>query len=57
MRDRDGSGKRRRFEQGTPMGRYGKPEEVADLVAYLLSPRVPYLTGAIVTIDGGIMTV
>jgi NAD(P)-dependent dehydrogenase (short-subunit alcohol dehydrogenase family) len=48
---------RKRFEAGAPMGRYGQMEEVADLVAYLLSPRVPYLTGAVVTIDGGIMTV
>lgn len=48
---------RRRFEEGTPIGRYGAPEEVAELVAFLMSPRVPYMTGAAVTIDGGILAV
>lgn len=48
---------RQRFEQGTPVGRYGTPEEVAELVAFLLSDRVPYMTGAAVVVDGGIMTV
>ena len=36
-----------------PMLRLGKPEEVADLVAFMASPRAGYLTGANVFIDGG----
>ena len=36
-----------------PLGRIGRPEEVADLVAYLVSDRASYMTGSIVTIDGG----
>ena len=36
-----------------PMGRLGKPEEVADLAAYLCSDRASYLTGASVVLDGG----
>jgi NAD(P)-dependent dehydrogenase (short-subunit alcohol dehydrogenase family) len=48
---------RKRFEEGAPIGRYGRVEEVANLVAYLLSPQVPYLTGAAIPIDGGIMAV
>jgi NAD(P)-dependent dehydrogenase (short-subunit alcohol dehydrogenase family) len=48
---------RTRFEMATPMGRYGKPEEVADLAAFLLSPQTPYLTGAFISIDGGITAV
>jgi NAD(P)-dependent dehydrogenase (short-subunit alcohol dehydrogenase family) len=48
---------RRRFEQGTPIGRYGKPEEIAEVVAFLLSPKVPYMTGAAVVVDGGILTI
>jgi 3-oxoacyl-[acyl-carrier protein] reductase len=36
-----------------PMRRFGEPEEVADLVAYLASPQSAYLTGQVVTIDGG----
>ncbi len=48
---------RRRFEEGTPVGRYGRPEEIAELVAFLMSNRAPYLTGAAVSIDGGLMAV
>lgn len=33
--------------------RPGKPEEVGDLMAFLLSPRAGYLTGAVINIDGG----
>ena len=35
-------------------GRLGKPEEVADLVTFLASPRAAYINGQIVHIDGGI---
>jgi NAD(P)-dependent dehydrogenase (short-subunit alcohol dehydrogenase family) len=35
------------------LGRPGRPEEVGDLAAFLLSPRAGYLTGALVNIDGG----
>jgi NAD(P)-dependent dehydrogenase (short-subunit alcohol dehydrogenase family) len=37
-----------------PGGRPAKPEEVADLIVFLASPRAAYITGTIVTIDGGI---
>lgn len=37
-----------------PGGRPATPEEVADLMVYLASPRAGYITGTIVTIDGGI---
>jgi NAD(P)-dependent dehydrogenase (short-subunit alcohol dehydrogenase family) len=36
-----------------PLGRVGRPEEVAAAVAYLLSPEAGYVNGAIVPIDGG----
>jgi NAD(P)-dependent dehydrogenase (short-subunit alcohol dehydrogenase family) len=37
-----------------PGGRAATPEEVADLMLFLASPRAAYITGTIVTIDGGI---
>ncbi len=40
----------------TPMKRLGEPSEVADVVAWLASDAASYVTGEIVTIDGGRMT-
>lgn len=37
-----------------PVGRMGAPEEVADLIAFLASPRARYITGAVIGIDGGL---
>ncbi|MEW6297094.1 MAG: SDR family oxidoreductase [Thermodesulfobacteriota bacterium] len=37
----------------TPLGRVGKPEEVADLVLFLASARATFIHGANITIDGG----
>ncbi|NMG66606.1 3-oxoacyl-ACP reductase FabG [Azoarcus indigens] len=38
-----------------PLGRAGQPEEVADLVAFLASPRAAYITGQIISINGGMI--
>jgi NAD(P)-dependent dehydrogenase (short-subunit alcohol dehydrogenase family) len=44
------------FVERIPVGRYGRPEEIAELVAWVLLDAPPFLTGAVLPIDGG-MTV
>jgi len=37
-----------------PMGRFGKPEEVANLVSFLASDEAAYITGQVISINGGL---
>jgi len=39
-----------------PINRFGKPEEVAELVAFLASSKAAYITGEVISINGGIYT-
>jgi NAD(P)-dependent dehydrogenase (short-subunit alcohol dehydrogenase family) len=39
---------------GIPLGRFGRAEEFADLVSYLLSERSSYVTGTAINLDGGL---
>ena len=45
-----------RIMSRTPMKRLGEPSEIADTVAYLASDAASYITGEIVVVDGGRMT-
>ena len=38
----------------TPLGRFGKPEEVAFLITFLASEKADFITGSVVSIDGGL---
>ena len=41
------------IENSVPLKRFGKPEEIADLAIFLLSPKSGFITGAEIVIDGG----
>lgn len=50
---RQAEAKQRFIDQFIPAGRFGEPEELADLVTFLASPRAGYITGTVVPVDGG----
>jgi 3-oxoacyl-[acyl-carrier protein] reductase len=41
-------------EHEIPVGRYGEPQEIADLVCFLASPRAGYISGTVIPVDGGL---
>ncbi|CAI8050669.1 Estradiol 17-beta-dehydrogenase 8 [Geodia barretti] len=45
---------REQIKQFVSLGRFGRPEEVAELVAFLASDRSSYITGSLIDINGGL---
>lgn len=45
-----------RFRKAAPLARLGTPEDVADACLFLASPAARWITGASLTVDGGVMT-
>ena len=46
---------RPRAPPSIPVGRYGRPEEYGDVVAFLASERAAYITGCVIRVDGGLI--
>jgi 3-oxoacyl-[acyl-carrier protein] reductase len=43
-------------ESGIPMGRWGEPQELADVITFLASERASYVTGTALQVDGGLVS-
>ncbi|MCI4591756.1 SDR family oxidoreductase [Sphingobium sp. BYY-5] len=54
MADRISEPGRTLYMQRTPMKRFAEPAEIANVIAFLLSPKASYLTGAVIDANGGL---
>jgi len=49
----DAEASRRRNSANIPLGRYGEPEEFGRVAAFITSPAASYMSGSVITVDGG----
>lgn len=54
MTESTGEEQRQRYVEMTPAGRFGTPEEVASVIAFLARPEAAYVNGAVIAVDGGL---
>ena len=46
--------RKKESKEDIPVGEYGQPEDIANLVCFLASPRARYITGTVIPVDGGL---
>jgi 3-oxoacyl-[acyl-carrier protein] reductase len=46
---------RQKYIERIPLSRFGSPEDVANAVLFLVSPLADYITGQVLTVDGGLV--
>jgi len=46
--------RKKQGEEEIPVGEYGQPEDIANLVCFLVSPLARYITGTVIPVDGGL---
>ncbi|MBN1424554.1 3-oxoacyl-[acyl-carrier-protein] reductase [Candidatus Fermentibacteria bacterium] len=46
---------REKYLRSIPLGRFGTPEDIANVVLFLCSPNAAYVTGHVITVDGGVV--
>ncbi len=54
--DRDPANLRRILDRMHPIGHIAQPREIGEVIAFLASDRASFMTGSIVTVDGGLLT-
>jgi 3-oxoacyl-[acyl-carrier protein] reductase len=54
MRNYSPEYRKKQSEEEIPVGEYGQPADIANLVCFLVSPLARYITGAVIPVDGGL---